>query len=85
MSQFSRQFGKVLRELRQDRKLSQERLAEISNLDRTFVSMIERGKRRATLDTAKQLAEALGVSLAQIIRRIEKEPSGSSERSGLSP
>ncbi len=73
MNQFSKKFGKVLRELRRRGGLSQERLAEISDLDRTFISMIERGKRRATLDTAKQLANALGVSLTEMVQRSEKQ------------
>ncbi len=73
MTQFSRKFGKVLRELRRSRGLSQERLAEISDLDRTFISMIERGRRRATLDTAKQLANALGASLTEMVKKTEKQ------------
>lgn len=73
MTQFSSQFGKVVRKLRHERKVSQERLAEMAGLDRTFVSMIERGKRRATLDTAKQLAQALGTSLSRMIGEAEKK------------
>lgn len=73
MIEFSRKFGKVLRKMRHERKVSQERLAEMAELDRTFISMIERGKRRATLETAKQLADALGISLAHMIKKIEKE------------
>jgi len=71
----SSKFARVLRHLRTSKGLSQEKLAELANLDRTFVSMIERGKRRPTLETAKKLATALGVSLASMIEVAERRRS----------
>lgn len=47
--------------------MSQERLADEAGLDRTFISLIERGARRATLETAEQLASALAVPLSELI------------------
>jgi transcriptional regulator with XRE-family HTH domain len=69
----SSRFGKVLRQLRKTKRLSQEKLAELADLDRTFVSMIERGKRRPTLETAKKLANALGVPLASMVDAAERK------------
>ncbi|MBI3668189.1 MAG: helix-turn-helix transcriptional regulator [Acidobacteria bacterium] len=69
---FSARFGEVVREVRTRRGLSQEKLAELADLDRTFVSMIERGKRHPTLETAKRLAEALDVPLSTMIALAER-------------
>lgn len=72
MASFSAKFGYRVRQLRLKRGFSQEKLAEKASLDRTFVSMIERGKRRPTLDTAKRIAEGLGVSLSSLIASAER-------------
>jgi transcriptional regulator with XRE-family HTH domain len=66
----SRRLGKVIKELRSARGLSQEDLAGLAKLDRTFVSMLERGIRRATLETAQALAKAFGITLAELIAEI---------------
>ncbi|MFQ5662730.1 MAG: helix-turn-helix domain-containing protein [Terriglobia bacterium] len=73
MDSFSFRFGRVVRQYRLRRNLSQEKLAEAASLDRTFVSMIERGRRRPTLDTAKRIAQALGVSLASMVANAERK------------
>ncbi len=44
-------FGEILREFRTNANLSQEKLAELSSLDRTYISLLERGKRQPTLQT----------------------------------
>ena len=69
---FSARFGEVVRKVRSERGLSQEKLAELADLDRTFVSMIERGKRHPTLETANSLAEALQVRLSVLIASAER-------------
>lgn len=73
MAKFSAHFGKVVREVRLQRRLSQEILAERAQLDRTFVSMIERGIRNPTLETAKRLANALGIRLSKMIVKAERK------------
>lgn len=40
-------FGKIIRELRLERNLSQEKLSELSGLDRSYVSELERGEKTA--------------------------------------
>jgi len=64
-------LGLALREIRQARKLSQEELAFQCNLDRTYISLIERGIRSPTVRTVVKLAEVLKVSPSEIIRRME--------------
>lgn len=68
----SSRFGEEVRRLRMKRGLSQEALAASAGLDRTFISMVERGVRRPTLDSAKRIADALNVSLVEVIRSVER-------------
>lgn len=55
-------FGLVLRNQRRHKGLSQESLALESGLDRTFISLLERGLRQPTLTTLIQLANSLGLT-----------------------
>jgi transcriptional regulator with XRE-family HTH domain len=61
-----RVFGERIRTLRQDRGLSQERLAEMAGVHRTYLSSLERGERNVSLDNIIAIAEALGVSPADL-------------------
>jgi transcriptional regulator with XRE-family HTH domain len=60
-------FARRVRQRRAELGLSQEALAELSGLDRTYISGIERGVRNPTLSTAEKLAGALGVPLAWLV------------------
>jgi transcriptional regulator with XRE-family HTH domain len=64
-------YGRALRGLREDQRISQERLAQLANLDRTYVSGIERGERNPSLENLLRLADALGVSFSEIAARAE--------------
>ena len=48
-------FGKVLREMRDENQISQEKLAEYCDLDRTYISLLERGLRQPTITTIFKL------------------------------
>lgn len=63
-------FGMVLRDLRQARSLSQETLALESELDRTFISLLERGLRQPSLTTILQLAGPLGVAPEALVAAV---------------
>jgi transcriptional regulator with XRE-family HTH domain len=62
-------FGKVLRAARRQRGLSQEALCEGADLDRTYPSLLERGLRTPTLTVLIEIARALHVEPAELIRR----------------
>jgi transcriptional regulator with XRE-family HTH domain len=70
--QISTVFGQVLREQRLSRELSQEELALAADVDRTFVSQMERGIRQPTITTLMKLAGALGLQPSTLIVRMEK-------------
>jgi transcriptional regulator with XRE-family HTH domain len=65
-------FGERLRKVRTNRGISQEKLAEISGLHRTYVSSVERGERNVSLETVEKLALALGVLMAELMPDFKK-------------
>lgn len=65
-------FGQVLRAVRKEVGLTQEELALTADIDRTFVSMIERGERQPTVRVIFRLAAALRVSPSQLILLTEQ-------------
>jgi transcriptional regulator with XRE-family HTH domain len=60
-------FGQRLKEIREQKGLSQERLAALAGLNRTYISKIERGERNVSLQTAARLADALGVAVSSML------------------
>ena len=60
-------FGKRLRELRLERGVSQEKLAELAGLHRNYVGVLERARQSATLDAICKLAAALNVRPADLL------------------
>jgi transcriptional regulator with XRE-family HTH domain len=72
VEQISTVFGQVLREQRISKELSQEELALAADVDRTFVSQMERGIRQPTITTLMKLAGALGIQPSTLVIRMEK-------------
>ncbi|MFS0699579.1 helix-turn-helix domain-containing protein [Cellulomonas sp. 179-A 4D5 NHS] len=70
-----RAFGANLRALRKEVGVSQERLAQLANMDRAYVGHVENGRRNISLHAMWQLAAALRVSPALFFR----QPSGAEE------
>jgi transcriptional regulator with XRE-family HTH domain len=67
-------FGERVRVLRQARGLSQEALALAAGLDRTYIGGVERGERNISLLNIQKIAQALGVSPADLLKfKQEKE------------
>jgi transcriptional regulator with XRE-family HTH domain len=68
LSNARRVFAKRLRQIRQLRGLSQEALAEVSGLHRTYVGSVERGERNVSIDNMERLAKALEVDMAELLK-----------------
>ncbi len=60
-------IGYVIRLHRNSLGLSQEELAARAGLDRTYISMLERGKKCPTIETADRIARALGTKLSTLL------------------
>jgi transcriptional regulator with XRE-family HTH domain len=67
-------FGRTVRRLRENKGLSQEKLAELAGIHRTYIGDVERGTRNIALVNMTRIAKALGTSLSRLIAEMEKEP-----------
>lgn len=65
------QFSMVLRQLREERGLSQEQLAERADLNRSYLGEVERGRAVPSIVTVSKLAGALEIRLSSMIARCE--------------
>jgi transcriptional regulator with XRE-family HTH domain len=65
-------FAAVVRKHRTAKGMSQELLAEKANVHPIYIGYIERSERNPTLKVAKAVADALGLSLAEIIGEAER-------------
>lgn len=59
-------FGIRVQKLRRERHLSQEQLADLANLHRTYIGMIERAEKNITLRNIEKIANALKVSIPEL-------------------
>jgi transcriptional regulator with XRE-family HTH domain len=65
-------FGLMVRQLRQDKDLSQEDFADLCGLHRTYIGAVERGEKTVTIETARKIADALALPLWQLLKRAEE-------------
>jgi transcriptional regulator with XRE-family HTH domain len=65
-------FGRAIRQLREERGISQEELALRSEMDRSYAGGVERGERNVSLSNVLKIAGALDVSSDDLFRRFEK-------------
>jgi transcriptional regulator with XRE-family HTH domain len=61
-------FAHNLRKIRTSLGISQEKLADIAELHRTYVSSVERCERNITVDNMERLALALGVDIRELLK-----------------
>jgi transcriptional regulator with XRE-family HTH domain len=66
--QIKKDFGGRLRSIRQQKGLSQEALALVCELDRTYIGGVERGERNISLINIYKIARALGVSPKELMQ-----------------
>ena len=61
-------FSGNIKRFRQKQGISQEALADLAGLHRTYIGAVERGERNITLINANKIAEALGVKLSECLK-----------------
>ena len=59
-------FGQTVRKLRKEQNLSQEKLAELADLHRTYIGMIERGEKNITLLNIYKISQALNITIKEL-------------------
>jgi transcriptional regulator with XRE-family HTH domain len=59
------EVGAILKAYRRRQNLSQEHLASRAGLDRTYIGLVERGKRRPTVDAVSRMLTVLGIPWAE--------------------
>ena len=59
-------FGQRVQELRKERNLSQEQLADLAGVHRTYIGMIERAEKNITLCNIERIAKALKLSIKDL-------------------
>lgn len=67
MSELTIQFGQLVRKYRKERNMSQEQLALLCNMDRSYLGRIERGEVNPTLEKIYELAKALDVTAKDLL------------------
>jgi len=72
-------FGEVLQELRLGQALTQDKLAELANTERSHISALERAEKAPALATIFSLANALKVPAAELIGLVEQRLNDSSQ------
>ena len=65
-------FGTILRKYRLQQHLSQEKLAELADLDRTYISQIERGLKSPSFKALIALARALHIQAHVLVFEVEQ-------------
>jgi len=65
--------GAVLRARREELGISQEELAERAGVDRSYISILERGLKSPTLETLEKICSALGTLPEQVIQQARKK------------
>lgn len=63
-------FGNKIQVLRRTKNLSQEELAHICGLHRTYIGMIERGEKNITLKNIEKLSKALDINIYELLKGI---------------
>lgn len=66
-------IGRVIRNLRKEKRLSQDVLSGLAGIARTHLTMIERGGKQANFETIWKIAVALDMRPSELVQRIEQE------------
>ncbi|MBT4732302.1 helix-turn-helix transcriptional regulator [Candidatus Woesearchaeota archaeon] len=62
-------FGRAIRSIRLDKEISQEKLAELADIDRSYMGGVERGEHNLALVNIKRISDALEVSISNVMKK----------------
>ena len=66
-----RAFGAAVRAFRESAGRSQEDIADLSDLHRTYIGGVERGERNVSLQNIFKIARSLGITTEELMRQVE--------------
>lgn len=78
MSDIAKAVGQRIRNYRTQKRLSQEKFAELSGCHPTYIGQLERGEKNATLESIERISVALDISLSKLFEKL-----GDSKDEGL--
>ena len=73
IDEFIIHLGKLLKQIRTERDLSQEEFACLLDIDRTYLASIERGERNIAIRNLCKIARGIGCPLSQLIEQVENK------------
>jgi transcriptional regulator with XRE-family HTH domain len=71
MQKLNQEIGKLIAKKRKEKAFSQETLADLAQIHRTYVSQIERGLKSPTISVLSQITSSLGIKLSELLQEIE--------------
>lgn len=63
MKEIKEAFGERIKQLRSERRISQEYLANLAEMDRTYITSVENGKRNISIKNIEKICKALNITL----------------------
>ena len=75
-------IGRVIRELRKEKRISQVVLSGLAGIARTHLTMIEKGSKQPNFETIWKIAAALALLPSELVRKIEHEIEENAARKG---
>lgn len=69
----SKAVGTVIKRVREEKGLSQEVVSDLADIERTYLSAIERGTRKPTMETFFKIANAMDIYASSLLKQIESE------------
>lgn len=66
-----KKFGTRIKKLRAEKGLSQEKFADLINIDRTYLSSVEKGERNISLDNICKIANGFEISIEELFKGLE--------------
>jgi len=72
MTDIKKIFGKTIRLIRESRNMTQEKLADLCGLHRTYIGSVERGERNISLENIQKIANALQIKIVDLFKGINR-------------
>ena len=75
MSDIAKIIGQRIKNYRTQKRLSQEKLAELAGCHPTYIGQLERGEKNVTLESVEKIASAMDISLSELFDKLGKSGS----------